>query len=152
VSRKALVIILIVAVLGGIIFRDPLRYILYSRSFQRTFMSLLKESINAEKNLDLRKFAENSWDEMVWVGPYEDPCSHGLEFKEWWHPCRSTQDEKAFKLYFINNKKVVAGFNVLRNDLEFVESSGLPKRIPKQNALFKFDHFENYPTVQLITE
>lgn len=148
-KKKLFLSSLIMAILlGGVLFYKPLGY--YGKGFfyQRAFLENLKLAIETEKDFDLRDFRRQEWDEVVWVAPYENPCELGEQFQFWWLFCRGAQEDSEFKIFFLKNSIPVAGFRVLRFHLELVESN-IPKRIAREKLIFKFDHFENYPTVQL---
>lgn len=137
------------APLGGVVLRLPLQYYLKSFSYQKAFMARLEDATASEKDFDLREFRRGEWDTLQWVAPYEDPCELGEAYKTWWLFCRGAQQDSEFKVFFIKDSVPVAGFRVLRYYLELVESLDIPKNIPREKLVFKFDHFEKYPTVQL---
>lgn len=148
-KKKFFLAYLIMALLlGGLYFFKPLKYYTKGFFYQREFLSGLKRALAGEKDFDLRDFRRNEWDEIVWVAPYENPCELGEPFQSWWIFCRGAQEDSEFKVFFLKESNPVAGFRILRFHLELVESN-IPKRIPREKLIFKFDHFENYPTVQL---
>ena len=149
--KKTKIVLIAAILLGGVLLRRPISFYLKSFSYQRSFMLLLKEDMSNERNLDLRKFEADEWDEVLWVAPYEDPCEKIEEFKQWWFSCRVVHNPATFKMVFLKDGIPVARFHVFRSDLEFVESP-IPKRFTRDDALFKFDHFDKFPTVQHFEE
>ncbi|MEZ4816021.1 MAG: hypothetical protein R3A80_12610 [Bdellovibrionota bacterium] len=125
----------------------PITYYIRSFFYQRSFLERVRDSVAAEKDLDLRDFKRGDWDKIVWVAPYENPCELGEAFKAWWLFCRGAQEDSEFKIFFLRNSEPVAGFRVLRFYLDLVESN-IPKDIEREETIFKFDHFEQFPTVQ----
>lgn len=134
--------------LGALIFNKAVVYYTKGFFYQRDFLSRIELAVAAEKDFDLRDFRRGEWDEMLWVAPYENPCELGEAFQIWWIFCRGAQQDSEFKVFFLKDKVPVAGFRVLRFHLELVESN-IPKRLAREKVIFKFDHFENFPTVQL---
>ncbi len=146
--KKRLIVLIVALLWSAFLLRNPIVYYSQSFLFQNRFMNRLEEAKTAEKDFDLRDFREGFWDEIYWVAPYENPCDEGPEFKKWWLFCRGTQSDGEFKIFLLKEGIPRVGFRVLRFNLEFIESQ-IPKRIPREKALFKFDHLENFPTVQL---
>lgn len=118
--------------------------------YQRDFMQKIEEAVKVEKDLDLRNFRVGEWTEVEWFGPYEEVCGDKDTYKSWWLFCRGAQNDSEFKIFFLKDKVPVAAFRVLRYSLELVESADIPKVIPREKLAFKFDHYEKFPTVQLL--
>lgn len=144
IIRTTLLILLIVlgAVFG--LFWKRFHFILLSET--SAFSQKVKAS-NREV-LDLTAFGAFQWDELTFLGPYQNICSLNIKGFSEGLDCWSSHDDGECYLIFLKDNRLVGQTKIARKDVDFATSK-IPWRICRAQAIFSFTTKENWPKLEL---
>lgn len=132
--------ITLVLIVSGLIFYQNLSIKNYRKNEEKEknkserFLNLIKPTEN--QILDIRKYNEIDWDELIIQTPYTSICDFGINgYPKDKKSCDQIGDQSNF-LLFLKNNNLVQDIKIRRG---IMEPSFIGKRIKRKEAIFYID-------------